>query len=68
MPVKEKLTDAYVVSFDIAQKSDVPCCVVTKNIDGRQKIINAVYGDEAVELYNKLILNGKRVDLDDSNN
>lgn len=51
------IEDSFIVSFDFNSSKDVAAMVVARNNGGRIKFINTFFGDEAKDIYNKLIEN-----------
>lgn len=50
-----KSTDSVIVSWDFAHGKDVGVLIVGRREKGKMEIINAYQGEEAKELYRKLV-------------
>lgn len=58
-----RINESVIVSVDIRDNGDNPVMVIGKQNKGRVDIINALAGEEVVDLWNKLT--GKEVEKED---
>lgn len=58
-----RINESVIVSVDIRDNGDNPVMVVGKQIGVRVEVINALAGEEVIDLWNKLT--GKEVEKED---
>lgn len=54
------IEDSLIVSFDFNSSKDAATMIVARNNGGRIKFLNAIFGDEAKDIYNKLVEDSER--------
>lgn len=54
--VKQPVSDRLIIAYDNAENGDIPVFTVARKIGGTIYIINWYKGDEAIDMYNKLII------------
>ena len=55
---KQPVSDRLIIAYDNAENGDIP---VSRKIDGTIYIINRYKGDEAIDMYNKLIMKLQKI-------
>jgi hypothetical protein len=45
----------YAIGFDMSNNKDIPVLTVGKYVDNKMTVINVFIGDEAIDMYKKLI-------------
>lgn len=50
-----KINESLIVGVDISENGDTPVLIVVRKQPGKVEIVNTFQGEEAIELYMKLI-------------